>query len=121
MDLYCRYLTGRPADALSQELFGHAVNLGLVKLESGEERARQLILRNPWSVGPVDAALGFFLPKHGLRRRMILAFAILEANPDYFENFRPRSFSVAHAPVLACRGAVELFKAFIGRIILWQA
>ena len=121
MDLYCRYLTGKSADAISQQLFARAVELELVKLDAAEERARHFILRNPWSVGPVDAAMGFFLPKHGLRRRMILAFAILEANPDYFENFQPRSFSVAHVLRLACRGAVEVFKAVIGRVILWLA
>ena len=119
MDLYCRYLTGRPANAISQELFARAVGLELVTLASREESARQFILRNPWSIGPVDAAMGFFLPKHGLRRRMILGFAILEANADFFETFRPRSFSRAHLLSLACRGVAELFKSVIGRIILW--
>ncbi len=119
MDLYCRYLTGNLADALSQALFPRGVDRGLVQLGSGEEKVRQFILRNPWSVGSIDAALGLFVPKHGLRRRMILAFAILEANPYFFEAFRPKSYSHAHVLTLACRGMAELFKSVIGRIILW--
>ena len=118
IDLYCRYLTGQPADEKSQLLFTRAVELGVAPLELRGENILRFLLNNEWCFGCVDAALGVFLPQHEIRQRMMLAFAVLEANPIYFDVFRPRPFSQFHAVTLAFKGLGELVKAVLGRILL---
>jgi hypothetical protein len=117
MNLYCRYLTGKDADEKSAELFDRAIQ-GNPEQLGGEEKLIRFLIENRWSLGCVDAALGFFLPRHRVRCRMIIAFAILETNPRYFECFGPRRFSGWHAPLLVGKGVAEALKAGIGAIIL---
>jgi hypothetical protein len=118
MNLYCGYLTGQPADGHSLALFTRAVEFGIAPLDDRGKQLLRFLIRNQWSFGCVDAALGVFLPRHGLRRRMMLAFAILETNPACFEVFRPRQFSRFHVLTLGWKGALELVKAVFGRILL---
>ena len=118
MELYCRDLTGQPADGHALTLFTRAVELGIAPLDDRGEKLLRFLFRNEWSLGCVDAALGVFLPRHELRRRMMLAFAILETNPGCFEVFRPRLLSRFHVLTLGLKGALELGKAVIGRVLL---
>ena len=118
MSVYCRYLMGKDADEQSLNLFAQAVRHQEVKLSENEQKLLHFLLHQPWSVSCIDAALGLFKPHHVLRRRMIIAFAILETNPLYYDFFRPRVIDRSHLAVLISKSIMEVMRATAGRFIL---
>jgi hypothetical protein len=92
MIVYCKYLTGKSADNQSLSLFERAIQHEETILNDAEIKLLQFIISNTWCIGFIDSALGLFNPKHRLRKRMIIAFAILETSPLYFDFFKPKTF-----------------------------
>lgn len=118
MNCYTNYLLGKNADEQSLSLFERAIKQEATILNEQEERLLRFMLNNSWSITLLDAAFGMFLPKHKLRKRMIISFAILETNPLYFNFFEPKQFSAFHFLSLTVRGFFQLLKALAGSIIL---
>jgi hypothetical protein len=118
MSVYCKYLTGINADEQSLALFQRAIQHEETILNDEEIKLLQFMIRNPFSVGMVDSALGLFRPKHRLRKRMIIAFAILETSPVYFDYFKPKVFSRLHLITLMGKGLQEGLQGLAGGIIL---
>ena len=118
MIVYCKYLTGKQADAQSLSLFDRAIQHEETTLNDAEIRLLQFMINNSWSVGLIDSALGLFNPKHRLRKRMIIAFAILETSPLYFDFFRPKTFSRAHLLTLMAKGLQDGLQGLAGSLIL---
>ena len=118
IDLYCWHLTGKNADEKSKELFARAILHEATVLNTAEVRLLEFILKNRWSVACVDAALGMFHPKHKLRKRMIIAFAILETNPVYYDFFAPKKLSSFYLFNLGFQAVKDGTLAVIGSIIL---
>lgn len=118
MNCYTNYLLGKNADEQSLSLFERAIKQEATILNSEEEKLLRFMLNNSWSVTLFDAAFGMFLPKHKLRKRMIISFAILETNPLYFDFFEPKQFSAFHFLSLTVRAFFQLLKALAGSIIL---
>lgn len=118
MNCYARYLLNQSADEQSLSLFERAIQHEATILTEKEERLLQFMLNNTWSVPLIDAATGLFSPKHKLRKRMIIAFAILETNPLYFNFFQPKQYSVFYLLHLTARGFIFGVKALAGGLIL---
>jgi len=118
IDIYCKYLTGKNADEQSMLLFKRAIQHEETILDEKEIRLLQFMIRNTFNVGLIDSALGLFKPKHKLRKRMIIAFAILETSPLYYDYFKPRIFSRTHLFTLMVKGLQEVLQGLTGGIIL---
>lgn len=118
MTIYCRYLTGKSADEQSLSLFQKAIQHEETILADNEVRLLQFMIRNTWSIGLVDSALGLFNSNHRLRKRMIIAFAILETSPLYFDFFKPKTFPRTHLFTLMVKGMQETLQGLAGRLIL---
>jgi len=118
MGIYCKYLTGLDADEQCLLLFYRAIQHEETVLNDAEIKKLQFIIRNPGSMGLIDSALGMFNPEHALRKRMVIAFAILETSPVYYEFFKPKTFSRGHIFTLFAKGIQEAFQAIAGSIIL---
>ena len=118
MTVYCKYLTGISADEQSLALFHRAIQHEETILNDEEIKLLQFMIRHPFSVGLIDSALGLFKPKHRLRKRMIIAFAILETSPVYFDYFKPKVFSRLHLITLMGKGLQEALQGLAGSIIL---
>jgi len=118
MNCYCRYLLGKAADERSLQLFEGAIQHEATILSDDEIILLEFMIRNPWSIGSIDACMGLFFHNHRLRKRMTIAFAILETNPMYFDFFRPRVFGPTYFLNLSVSAVKELFMALTGRIIL---
>jgi hypothetical protein len=118
INIYCKYLTGKAADEQSLSLFARAIQHEETILNDNEINLLQFMIRNTWSVGLIDSALGLFRPKHRLRKRMIIAFAILETSPVYFDFFKPRAFAKFHLITLAFKGLQEAMQGLAGSVIL---
>ena len=118
MSIYCKYLTGKEADSQSIALFQRAIKHEEVKLDEPSIKLLQFIIRNQFTIGSIDSALGLFQPSHPLRKRMVIAFAILETSPVYFDFFRPKAFSRFHIFTLAAKAALEALQGIAGSLIL---
>lgn len=118
MDGYCRYLLGKEADEQSLNLFTRAIQHEETTPNPDEIKLIEFILKNHWSISLIDAALGVFYPLHRMRKRMIIAFAILETNPMYYDFFRPKQYGRQFLGILIFKATKESIKAVIGRIIL---
>ncbi len=118
INIYCKYLTGKEADEQSLALFQRAIQHEEAILTEKEIRLLQFMIEYSFTIGPIDSALGLFNAKHKLRKRMIIAFAILETSPLYFDYFRPKVFSRTHLFTLMLKGLQEALQGVAGSIIL---
>lgn len=118
MNIYCKYLTGQNADSQCLLLFERAIQHEETILNDAEINLLQFMIGNTWSIGFIDSALGLFNPKHRLRKRMIIAFAILETSPAYYNFFKPKTFSRVHLITLVFKGLQEVLQALTGSLIL---
>jgi len=89
--LFSRYLVGRDP---SDELIGRYEKANRVLFtEPIEERDAALVAfvhRHPWSVSLLDAASGLMRPNGMLRGKILTMGAILEASPEFADQFLPR-------------------------------
>lgn len=109
-----RYLAGRAVDAECVARYVDGVARGFAPLEPRERRLLDLAVRLPWLLGCLDAAAALRDPRGGLRRRLLLMFAILETTPAYGELFLPAPRSRLHAFSVAWAGARAVARAFVG-------
>lgn len=54
----------------------------------------RFVIKNPWAIGFLDAALGVRDREAPLRLRLLTMFAILETQPAYSRRFLPRAHSL---------------------------
>jgi len=77
------------------------------------------VLKKPWLLGPLDAALGLVKPRDEIRKKLLIATAILEASPNYTEHFLSQQQGI----ILLCLkmswvGLTSGFKLLIGLVLL---
>ncbi len=118
MDIYCQYLVGRQADEHSLALFEKAILQHKADLSPTEQHLLLFMINHPSSVRFIDAAVGMFHPNHILRKRMVIAFAILETNPLYYDFFCPKQCSIWYLPVLGWKGMRQLVQALAGKLLM---
>jgi len=85
-----RYLTG--AD-LPDELVARYVEASRTLFPDGPSTADATVLefvrRHPWSLPPLESALGLLRPSALLRRKIVVMMAILETEPRFADRFDP--------------------------------
>jgi hypothetical protein len=76
------------------------------------------IRRHPWSAPFLDAACGLLRPNGLLRRKMLIMAAVLEASPEFAEEFLPRTAHPVRAIVIvAGQGLLGLVRALAGMLV----
>lgn len=85
--IFGRYLLGRDIDAASREAYARAARELACDARDGVTR---FVLRHPWSIGALDAALALTQPGAPFRRKLLLMAAVLEVRPEYCDAFLPR-------------------------------
>jgi hypothetical protein len=77
------------------------------------------VRRHPWSLGPLDAACGLVRPGGTLRNRVLLMAAVLEASPEFADDFLPRHLGpLALVARVAVAGMVAVANALGGLVLL---
>lgn len=114
--VFARHLLGRRVrlDAALTDRYAQAVEHHAAA--AAPSAVLELARRRPGLVGVLDAGCGLVRPGDGLRRRLLIAAAILEATPTFARDFLPRhnrlpvmvwrlGFAGARAALLAVAGA----------------
>ncbi|HVA33499.1 MAG TPA: hypothetical protein VNG31_05090 [Candidatus Baltobacteraceae bacterium] len=110
-----RYIIGRDVGDAVVALYLRAVDeLG----ESDDDAALRFATKHPWSIGPLDAALALVNRGAPLRRRLLLMAAILEAQPQYCDDFLPRDRRPWYAVVIAGAILRNALHAAVGLLML---
>ena len=110
--VFSLYLVGRvPRDALRNR-YAEAVRILMPASGNARDEAIVAFARtHPWSVSLLDAACGLVRPRARLREKILVMAAVLEASPDFAEEFLPRSAGrtalLARIAGLGCLAAVR--------------
>lgn len=89
------YLIGRPITNRARALYVEALTTQEPKLRLSRQDQATLhfALKHRWALGLMDAGLSFLRPNAELRRRLFIMFSILEAQPEYCDDFLPQKQS----------------------------
>lgn len=118
MKRFGRYLLGRTPSTELQARYAEALRL-LSNRELETSAALRLATRRPWMLPFLDAACGWVRPRDPLRRRLLLAAAILEATPEHAHDFLPQQRSrAAILLLLAWKGLTASGKLVVGMLLL---
>lgn len=90
-----RYLVGtEPPPALVARWAEAVQTLGLGPTSPADAAIVAFARRHPWSVGPLDTASGLLRRGGLLRQKLLVLAAVLEASPEFADEFLPRSVSL---------------------------
>ena len=84
-----RYLIGREPDDRCVHLYVSAMRHLGIMLQGRESRFWDFMMRHPWVVPAMDAALAIRQPDSTIRRKIFTMLAILEASPEHAPLFLP--------------------------------
>jgi hypothetical protein len=109
---FARYLIGGPSSAPLAQRYAEACGiLGLARHDAMTRAAA----RTPWLLGPLDAGAALVAPRCLLRRRLLLAAAILETSPRHARQFLPQDLPpLRFAGRLLQGGVVAAMQAALG-------
>jgi hypothetical protein len=115
-----RYLVGRVPQGALLSRYGDAIRTLLPEPGSApDEAVVSFVRRHPWSVSLLDAACGLALPRARLREKILVMAAVLEASPDFAEEFLPRTAGrAALLAQLAWLGCLAAARALAGLVLL---
>lgn len=118
--VFTRYLTGAAPSAEVVERYSRASEFLFSETLSGEELSvLKFAVRNPWSLGFLDAGSAFFMKNNILRGKILALVSILEAHPGYTRFFIPGSASRAGFLLKGCvLGASSILKSLVGFFLL---
>lgn len=118
--LFARTLVGRvPREELVARYVEACRTLFPAPGSPRDEALLAFARRHPWSVSLLDAACGLLWRNARLRERMLVMAAVLEASPDFAEEFLPRTLGpLALFAQLAGVGIVAVGRALAGVLLL---
>jgi hypothetical protein len=118
--VFSRYLVGRVADAPLRARYAEAVRTLLPMPGSARDEAiLAFVQRHPWSVSLLDAACGLVAPSARLREKLLVMAAVLEASPDFADEFLPRTVRRgALLARIAALGCLAVGRALLGLLLL---
>ncbi len=117
--VFGRYLVGRtPSDTLVERYCEANRTLFATPPADHDAAVIAFARRHSWSVGLLDAAAGLLRAGGPLRSKLLILAAILEASPDFSEDFLPRQERwPALGLRLVCVAAVAVVQTFCGVVL----
>jgi hypothetical protein len=118
--IFARYLVGRNPSPAHVDRYVAATRTHFPDPMSPDDAAvLAWVRRHPWSVGPLDAACGLARPGGALRNRVLLMAAVLEATPEFADDFLPHHLGpLALAARVGVAGVVAVANALGGLLLL---
>lgn len=117
-DIFGRYFLKKQPNDYAVNLYVSTISATPDSLTAKEQKIIELMVRHPWSIGYFDGGLALISAYSEVRRRLYLTFAILEAQPEYYEYFLPRQRSPFYALFIVLVGLRAIIRAILGTIFL---
>jgi len=121
--VFGRYLVGRvPPPAIVDRYRRANETLLSAPVAPADAALLDFVHRHPWSVSFLDAASGLLRPANTLRSKLLVMSAILEASPEFADDFLPESIHpVGLVLRLAVSGTAAVLRAILGAALLGVA
>jgi len=117
-DQIALYIVGKHAGERERALYSRAMtalNLGL----TGPESALWVsMLCSRRKMAWADAGLALLRPSSVLRRKLLVMVAILEASPEFAEDFLPRRCPPPRAIPVACAAVRSVYRGIAGAALV---
>lgn len=117
-EIISRYLLKLSPTGREKLLYAEAMDKLHITLEARELKIWNFVSRNPWALGPVDAALAIKTPHGNVRRKLFVMLAILEASPRHTEYFLARRFSLVEMMLLPLSGVRAALRLAAGIVLI---
>jgi hypothetical protein len=112
------HVVGRPAGGREKALYARAVGTLLPGLTDREKALWESMLRSGRKMAWADAGLALLRPSSVLRRRLLVMTAILEASPDFADQFLPRRCPPREALPVAAAVVRGAFRGLAGMVLV---
>lgn len=109
IELFSRYLVAASPTPQAEMLYVRALQQQPVN-----DKLSQWVIRHPFLLPFADAATGLFGLQHPYRKKLIIAFAILETQPVFAHHFLPENAGYAKGFSLLLKGISSIIKALLG-------
>jgi len=116
--IFGKYLIGRNINDTSCNLFTNAIERYELNCTGKDKQIECFILRFPFWIGFVDAALTLTNKKSVFRKKIFVMLAILESIPEYSEYFLPKKYSFFYFLKIIAIGIRCIYRFIIGYIII---
>ena len=117
--ILARYLIKRSPTRQVVELYSDAIGILNLSLDEREKKLWNFVLRRPWFLKFLDAGLAMNFPGSVLRRRILVMFAILETQAEYYSLFQPVRRPAVYILVMPYHFAKAAFKLAAGKVFVW--
>ena len=112
------YLTGASPSEAEIRRYVAAVHSGRFPVEGRDLRTLAFVARHPRILGLVDGGLGLRRPRSGVRVRILVMAAILEASPTHVDDFLPQRRSPLYLFAMAVVAARAAIRGAVGAILV---
>ena len=118
--IFARYLVGRDIRSELASRYMQAEQcLPRKELHPLDQRLVEFAVARPWSLAPLDAACALLRPQSLLREKLIRLAAVLEASPEFADEFLPESRGLCRTLLrLVWIGTVGVAEFLIGAALL---
>ena len=112
--IFGKYLIGVSTNDASTLLYLKAIEARMLSCEGRDKKLEQFILKFPFWIGFVDAALALTCKQSVLRKKIFVMLAVLEASTEYTKFFLAKKGSFFTMIKIFAVGARSVYRFVIG-------
>ncbi|MGD0711824.1 MAG: hypothetical protein ABR968_11680 [Bacteroidales bacterium] len=116
--LFGKYLIGKNVNDTVCNLYSSAIEKLALTCTGRDRKIEHFILRFPFWIGCVDAALTITGKQSVFRKKIFVMLAILESMPEYAEYFLPKKFPFFYIFKIIAAGIRSVYRFVIGFVII---
>ncbi|MEI6815101.1 MAG: hypothetical protein WCL14_00725 [Bacteroidota bacterium] len=116
--LFGKYILNKPPTPFVISLYQEAMVKTPIKLTDREKKLLDFMLRHPWSIKFLDAALAYKDRNSNIRHKMFIMLAICECQPDYVDQFLTKDEPWFYLFYILWVGIRGILKAIVGILML---
>jgi hypothetical protein len=116
--IFAKYLAGVKIDDVTALLYAKAIEARLLLCEGHDKRLETFILKYPFWIGFVDAALALTDKQSVLRKKIFVMLAIMETSPEYTEFFLAKKGSFFTLIRICAVGTRSVYRFILGFFLI---
>jgi hypothetical protein len=116
--VFGKYILGKKINDLACYHYYRAVEVHHLTCTGRDKKLENFILRFPFWIGFVDAALEITDKKSVFRNKLFVMLAVLETIPEYSRYFLSKKYSMLRLFIIAVTGIRSVYRLVIGFFII---
>ncbi|HYH74662.1 MAG TPA: hypothetical protein VD735_01745 [Candidatus Saccharimonadales bacterium] len=116
--IFGEYLVGQTPPSAAADLYVRAVSGRKTKPTKHEQRLLAFMAKHPWSVAAIDGGLNIVNRTSEVRSRIYTMFSILEARPEFHDQFLSKDRAHWYIIPILFTGAWGLLTSLFGIVLV---